>query len=61
MNKVDFLTPNYRTQHLEKRLDYLPNYNFDSNSDKKELNIFQNRLNKHRDHILVFFATNQSN
>ena len=52
MSKVDFFIPNYRTQQLEKRLDYLLNYNFDS--DKKELKIFQNRLNKYRDYIFVF-------
>ena len=52
MSEVDFLSPNYRTQQLEKRLDYLLNHNFDS--DKKELKIFQNRLNKYRDYIFVF-------
>jgi len=52
MDKVDYYYPNTRRVQLEKRLDFLINYELPP--DKKELLIFQNRLKKYRDYLLVF-------
>ncbi len=52
MNKVDYYYPNPRRVQLEKRLDFLINYELLPN--KKELVVFQNRLKKYRDYLLVF-------
>ena len=51
-NKIDYYYPDTRRAQLEKRLDYLLNYELDLN--KKELITFQKRLIKYRDYILVF-------
>jgi len=50
--KIDYYYPDTRRAQLEKRLDYLLNYELDLN--KKELITFQKRLIKYRDYILVF-------
>ena len=52
MDKVDYYYSNPRRIQIEKRLDFLINY--DLPPDKKELVTFQNRLKKHREYILVF-------
>ncbi len=52
MDRVDYYIPNPRRIKIEKRLDFLINYELPP--DKKELITFQNRLKKHRDYLLVF-------
>lgn len=50
--KIDYYCPDLIRVQLEKRLDFLLNYQLDSN--KKELITFQKRLIKYRNYILVF-------
>ena len=50
--KVDYYYPDTKREQLEKRLDFLLNYQLDFSG--KELITFQKRLIKYRDYILVF-------
>ena len=52
MNTVDYYIQNLRRSQIEKRFDFLINY--DLPVKKKELVRFQNRLKKHRDYLLTF-------
>ncbi len=52
MKAVDYYIQNPRRIQIEKRLDFLINYEI--SRDKKELITFQNRLKKRQDFLLTF-------
>ena len=52
MDTVDYYINNLRRIQIEKRVDFLINYELPH--DKTELITFQNRLKKHRSFLLTF-------
>ena len=52
MDTTDYYIENKRRTQIERRLDFLINY--DLPDDKKEAITFQKRLKKYREYLLMF-------